>query len=87
MVHFVIIAIISRAINLQIVNGNYYREREREQVSSDFVKSGKRGTIYDANMKKMAFNINVYNIIIDPTRVYQNNAVNLVLEDFPLEAN
>ena len=81
MVHFVIIAIISRAINLQIVNGNYYREREREQVSSDFVKSGKRGTIYDANMKKMAFNINVYNIIIDPTRVYQNNAVNLVLEE------
>lgn len=80
-IYFIVLAIISRAINLQIVNGNYYRDKEYEQVSSDFVKSGKRGTIYDSNMTKMAFNINVYNVIIDPTRIYQNNAVNLVLQE------
>lgn len=68
-IQFIIIAIISRMINLQLLNGKEYREKETQQISSSVVKRGDRGTIYDSNIKKMAFNVNVYNIIIDPTKI------------------
>lgn len=77
--YIIVIAIISRAINLQIFNNDYYKQIEYNQISSNYIKSGKRGTILDANMKKMAFNTNVYNIIIDPKRAQGNKKINEVL--------
>lgn len=77
--NFVVMAIVARLVNVQIINGNYYEKIARDQVSSSITRAGKRGDIYDINMKKLAFNDYVYNVILDPTRVSGNEAVFEVL--------
>lgn len=70
--NFIVLAIIARLINIQIINGEMYASRASSQVETKYTKSGKRGEILDINGKKLALNTNVYEVGIDPRRVYGN---------------
>ncbi|MGL5122844.1 MAG: penicillin-binding transpeptidase domain-containing protein [Fusobacteriaceae bacterium] len=77
--NFFLLVILSRAVNIQIFNGDYYEKLAHDQVSSDLIKKGKRGTIYDSTGKKLAFNSYVYNIIVDPVRICnEENAMEIL---------
>ncbi|MGL6063612.1 MAG: penicillin-binding transpeptidase domain-containing protein [Fusobacteriaceae bacterium] len=78
--NFFLLIILSRAVNIQIFNGDYYEKLAHNQVSSDLIKKGKRGTIYDSTGKKLAFNTYIYNVIVDPTRVSTDKNAMEILE-------
>ncbi len=75
-----LLIILSRAVNIQIFNGDYYEKLAHDQVSSDLIKKGKRGTIYDSTGKKLAFNTYVYNVIVDPMRISDDKKSLEILE-------
>ncbi|MGL4687755.1 MAG: peptidoglycan D,D-transpeptidase FtsI family protein, partial [Fusobacteriaceae bacterium] len=78
--NFFLLIILSRAVNIQIFNGDYYEKLAHNQVSSDLIKKGKRGTIYDSTGKKLAFNTYIYNVIVDPTRISTDKNAMEILE-------
>lgn len=58
-------------IEKQIIDHEYYESKAIEQQTKDRIIDPSRGTIYDTNMKELAVSADVEQIIIDPSRVKQ----------------
>ncbi|MCJ8341373.1 MAG: transpeptidase family protein [Cetobacterium sp.] len=65
-VGFLIVILIIRLINLQVFKVDEYRKAVENQVLSKEQYVGNRGTIYDTTGKRLAYNINIYTLIINP---------------------
>ncbi|MGL4392840.1 MAG: penicillin-binding transpeptidase domain-containing protein [Fusobacteriaceae bacterium] len=77
--HLILLTIIARAVNVQLINGNFFEGMLREQITADTIKKGQRGIIFDSNNKKLAFNYYVYNLVVDPTQISGNSlAINFL---------
>lgn len=66
--NFIILAIISRLINIQVIKANEYSSAVNRQVEGLDRKTGKRGEIFDLNGKKLAYNANSYELGVEPKR-------------------
>ena len=47
--YFILLTIIARAVNVQLVNGRIFEGILRDQITSDTTKKGQRGIIFDSN--------------------------------------
>ncbi|MGL6132498.1 MAG: penicillin-binding transpeptidase domain-containing protein [Fusobacteriaceae bacterium] len=76
---FVLVAIFSRLVNIQVVKRDEYSKAVNKQVEGVDRKTGKRGEIYDLNGKKLAYNANSYELGLEPKRfVDDENAVEIL---------
>lgn len=69
---FFVLIVIFRLIDIQILNSYKYRKIVEKQIAGTYIASGKRGKIFDNTGKELGYNTNIYNIFIDPQRVYKN---------------
>lgn len=77
---FVILAIISRLVNIQVVRGEEYSQAVNKQVEGVDRKTGKRGEIFDLNGKKLAYNANSYELGLEPKRFVDDEKAEEVLK-------
>ncbi|MDQ1331427.1 MAG: hypothetical protein QG578_1695 [Thermodesulfobacteriota bacterium] len=59
----------AKAGYLQIYQSSWLAKKAADQYERPFKESGKRGTIYDANLREMAVSINVTSIAAYPPRI------------------
>ena len=62
-------AICAKAVYLQVVRGSWLSEKAANQYEVSCRSYGKRGTIYDANLKKLAISIDVTSIAAHPPKI------------------
>ena len=62
-------AIAFKLIFLQVLEGPWLSEKAADQYERSFTSSGKRGTIYDKNLREMAVSIDVTSIAVHPGHV------------------
>lgn len=68
---FCFMLILFRLIQVQIFDNAMYVEKVNNQTMTINKNSGNRGSIYDSNGKSLAFNKSIYDLIIDPSRIYE----------------
>lgn len=61
-----------RLYNVQIINNQKYRNIVEKQIQGVYDLKGNRGNIYDSSGRELAYNVNIYNVFVDPTRVASN---------------
>lgn len=59
----------SSLVRYQIVEGESYKDRAKEQQLSDKTVAPHRGTIYDANMKVLAKSNTVWTVVVSPNEM------------------
>ena len=59
----------AKAVYLQVYRGTWLSQKAASQYESMVKSSGKRGKIYDKNLKEMAVSIDVTSIAAHPTQV------------------
>ena len=62
-------AICAKAVYLQVVRGSWLSEKAANQYEVSCRSYGKRGTIYDANLKELAISIDVTSIAAHPPKI------------------
>jgi len=62
-------AICAKAVYLQVVRGSWLSEKAANQYEVSCKSYGKRGTIYDANLKELAISIDVTSIAAHPPKI------------------
>jgi cell division protein FtsI (penicillin-binding protein 3) len=62
-------AICAKAVYLQVVQGSWLSEKAANQYQVSCRSYGKRGTIYDANLKELAISIDVTSIAAHPLKI------------------
>ncbi|NNL76118.1 MAG: penicillin-binding protein 2 [Desulfobacterales bacterium] len=62
-------AIAAKAVHLQVYKGPWLSQKASDQYERSLTTSGKRGFIYDRNMREMAVSINVTSIAAYPRNV------------------
>lgn len=78
---FFIIVLSLRLYNIQVINNEKYRAYVEKQIQGTYDLKGNRGKILDSSGRELAYNINVYNVFVDPARVAGNRrAINAVKE-------
>lgn len=78
---FFLLILILRLFNIQIINNKKYREIVNKQIIGTYTEKGKRGKIYSSLGKELAYNINIYNIFIDPERAIKNKKAMQAIEE------
>lgn len=74
-----LVALIVRLANLQLVDANDLKDRALDQYANEVTISAKRGTIYDRNYKALAISATVYNVFISPNDIKSNEQMNLIV--------
>ena len=74
-------AICAKAIYLQVVRGSWLSEKAANQYEVSCKSYGKRGTIYDANLKELAISIDVTSIAAHPPKIENARATATSLSD------
>ena len=69
LIFFVFALLGARLMWLQLVKGNYYKEKALQNQLSDTVIEAQRGTIYDSNMNVLVQSATVWKIFVDPVSV------------------
>ena len=69
---FLILILSLRLYNVQIINSEKYRTKVEKQIQGIYDIKGDRGKILDNSGHDLAYNINVYNVFVDPVRVAGN---------------
>ena len=69
---FFMIILSLRLYNIQIINEEKYRAQVEKQIQGTYDLKGDRGKILDNSGRELAYNVNVYNIFVDPVRVAGN---------------
>lgn len=59
----------ARAFYLQVIKGDWLRWKAEKQYEQSLVSRGKRGVIYDANMKEMAVSLEVSSVAAYPPQI------------------
>jgi cell division protein FtsI (penicillin-binding protein 3) len=62
-------AICAKAVYLQVIRGSWLSEKAANQYEVSCRSYGKRGTIYDANLKELAISIDVTSIAAHPPKI------------------
>ncbi|MEG1518903.1 MAG: penicillin-binding protein [Cetobacterium sp.] len=65
-VGLLMLVLIFRLIHIQVFNSKIYEAAVAKQITGSFPESGDRGSIYDSTGKGLAYNVNIYSLIIDP---------------------
>ena len=82
---FFMIILTLRLYNVQVINKEKYRVVVEKQIQGVYNIKGNRGNIYDNAGRELAYNVNVYNVFVDPTRVAGNrramDAVKEIIDD------
>ena len=65
----IIIGLVVRVAFIQIVNGEWYRQKAYEQHNRDREITPKRGTIYDRNGNELAVSATVEKVVISPQEI------------------
>ncbi len=63
------LAVIVNLLIIQIIKGNYYKEKALRNQLSDTVVEAQRGTIYDSNMNVLVQSATVWKIFVDPVSI------------------
>jgi len=66
-VFFIVIGV--KAIYLQVFRGSWLSQKAADQYEVSFKSSGKRGTIFDRNLREMSVSINVTSIAAHPSQI------------------
>ena len=69
----------AKAVHLQVYRSPWLAQKASNQYEKSFKSSGKRGTIYDRNLREMAVSIDVTSIAVRPAKIRQPNAASRVL--------
>lgn len=69
-----LLILVRRFINLQILNGEQYRQTFKSQVERQEVYPGSRGIIYDRNGKALAYNELCHTITIEDNGAYESRS-------------
>ena len=78
---FFMIILSLRLYNIQVINNEKYRAVVEKQIQGVYNIKGNRGNIYDNAGRELAYNINIYNVFVDPARVAGNRkAIDAVKE-------
>jgi cell division protein FtsI (penicillin-binding protein 3) len=67
-------AIVAKAVQLQVYRSQWLSQIATGQYEKSLTTSGKRGIIYDRNMREMAVSVNVTSIAAYPSRIKDINA-------------
>jgi cell division protein FtsI (penicillin-binding protein 3) len=78
---FLIMILTIRLFKIQVVDHRIYEDMSMEQIEATYSVVGNRGKIMDFGGKPLAYNSNIYNIAIDPRRVYNVDLAMEALED------
>lgn len=78
---FCFMLIFFRLIQVQIFDSAMYVEKVNNQTMTINKNSGNRGSIYDSNGKSLAFNKSIYDLIIDPSRIYEKPEILKAFEE------
>lgn len=62
-------AIIARLFYVQIIKGDYYKEKAYLQQTKDRTVKASRGTIYDSNGNKLALSVSTNTLTVAPTNI------------------
>lgn len=63
------LAIIGRLFYVQIIKGNYYKEKAYMQQTKDRTVKASRGTIYDSKGNKLALSVSANTLSVAPTNI------------------
>ena len=69
LIFFVFALLGARLMWIQLVRGNYYKEKALQNQLSDTVIEAQRGTIYDSNMNVLVQSATVWKIFVDPVSI------------------
>lgn len=69
LIFFVFALLGARLMWIQLVKGNYYKEKALQNQLSDTVIEAQRGTIYDSNMNVLVQSATVWKIFADPVSI------------------
>ncbi|MGD2187620.1 MAG: penicillin-binding protein 2 [Desulfobacterales bacterium] len=67
-------AIGAKAVHLQVYRSPWLAQKASDQYERSLTSSGKRGTIYDRNLREMAVSIDVTSIAVRPAKIRHPNA-------------
>lgn len=84
---FFMIILCLRLYNVQIINNKNYRKIVEKQIQGVYNLQGDRGNIYDNSGRELAYNINIYNVFVDPTRVAGNRRAKDAIKEIIDETN
>jgi stage V sporulation protein D (sporulation-specific penicillin-binding protein) len=73
--------LISRLVNLQIVNSTYYSGKVASQQLSNVTISAQRGTIYDSNMVPLAESAAVWDVAVSPAYIKNEKQKNNIADN------
>ena len=62
-------AIVAQAVHLQIYRSRWLSQMATDQYEKSFTTSGKRGSIYDRNLRELAVSVKVTSIAAYPSRI------------------
>ena len=68
-----------KAVHLQVYRSPWLAKKASNQYEKSFISSGKRGTIYDRNLREMAVSIDVTSIAVRPAKIHQPNTASRAL--------
>lgn len=70
-----------RMIQIQLFEADFYRGAVENQVNLKKEMDGQRGDIYDSKGKGLAYNINMYELSVDPERFIASDEAPLALKE------
>ncbi|WP_300357734.1 penicillin-binding protein [Fusobacterium sp.] len=82
---FFIVILCLRLYNVQVINKDKYRKEIENQIQGIYNIRGDRGNIYDNMGRELAYNVNIYNVFVDPTRVANNESAMKAIKEIIVE--
>ena len=76
-----ILILFLRLYKVQVIDNEKYKRLIKRQVESVYTFRGKRGSIYDRQGREIAYDIHVYDIIIDPYMLDKSKKTKEVISD------
>ncbi len=78
---FLIMILFIRLYKVQIVDNEKYNNLIKRQIEKVYTFRGKRGSIYDRQGREIAYDIHVYDIIIDPYMLSQTKKTKEIINE------
>lgn len=67
------IILMMRLFYLQVIQGGKWKEEGDRQYKSELVEKAKRGKIYSSDGEILAFDVETYEVVLDPTIIKEEN--------------
>lgn len=78
---FLIMILFIRLYKVQVVDNKKYNNLIKRQIEKVYTFRGKRGSIYDRQGREIAYDIHVYDIIIDPYMLSQTKKTKEIINE------